>query len=96
MIRSIQKYFSEIPPVFVDGLTFVLIAFFGAWSAAFGSDEAEKHISQSVLYWLRNGCASVAAALLALKMYRSEGFARHTQDKEKKRETEFFQKVGPR
>ena len=58
-------------PVHVDGLIYVLIAFFGAIASALGSDDAAKYIMPATLWYAKNICTAVAAALLALKMYRS-------------------------
>ena len=63
--------------MFIDGATYVLIAFCTAMSAAFGTDEAAKYISPVWLFWLRLIFNSFGASLLALKMYRSTGFADH-------------------
>lgn len=70
-----------IPPVFIDGLTYVLIAFFGAWAATFSTEEAAKYISPQVLFWLRAVCASSGATLLAMKMFRSTSYSDHQQAK---------------
>jgi hypothetical protein len=77
MLRAIQNYFSTVKPMYVDGALYVGIAFFAALSAMFGSDEAAKYIAPETLFWTRGFCSVVAATLLALKMYRSTGFADH-------------------
>lgn len=80
MIRFTYNYFTKLPPIpsaYIDGCLYVFIAFFGAVTAAMGSDEAAKWISDVWLFWIRTACTSVGASLLALKMYRSTGFADH-------------------
>lgn len=85
MIRALSIYFGGISPVFIDGLTYVLIAFFGAVAAALSSDEAAKFITPTILFWSRTVCQAIGAALLALKMFRSTSFAEHVE--QKKQET---------
>jgi len=62
---------------FVDGALYVAIAFFGAWAAGLGNDEAAKYVADETLFWARTSCGSIGAALLALKMFRSTAFAEH-------------------
>jgi|ERR1044071_10006759 hypothetical protein len=65
----------KLQPVAIDGWTYVLIAFFGAWAAALSTDEAAKYIAPVCLFWMRSVCASLSASLLALKMFRSTAYA---------------------
>lgn len=81
MIRQLSLYFAGISPAFIDGLTYVMIAFFGAIAAALSSDEAAKFILPTVLFWSRTVCQAIGAALLALKMFRSTTFAEHVEQK---------------
>lgn len=81
MIRALSLYFGGISPVFIDGLTYVLIAFFAAIAAALSSDEAAKFIAPTALFWSRTVCQAFSAALLALKMFRSTAFAEHVEQK---------------
>ena len=81
MIAYIQRYFQYVSPMFLDGTLYVLIAWFGAWAAAFSSDEAAKYVPDDYLFWLRTVCASTSAGLLALKMFRSTSFAEHQETK---------------
>ena len=77
---EIKSSWWRLQSVTIDGWTYVLIAFFGAWASAFASDDAAKWIAAVVLFWLKWGCASISASLLALKMYRSTQFADHRQE----------------
>ena len=81
MIRGLAAYFAGVSPVFIDGLTYVMIALVGAIAAALSSDEAAKFIQPTMLFWGRTVCQSVGAALLALKMFRSTSFAEHIEEK---------------
>jgi uncharacterized membrane protein len=87
MIRWLSNYFQGVSPAFVDGALYVAIAFVGAIAAAMSSDEAAKFISATVLFWARTFFQSVAAALLALKMFRSTSFAEHVEQKKKNGDT---------
>lgn len=82
------KYFSSIPPVFIDGLLYVWIAMTGFCITFFSADDATMFIRPTALFWLKGifGCGS--AGLLALKLYRSTSYAQHLQakDEEKKEE----------
>lgn len=84
MIRYFQKYFASIPAVFIDGSIYVLLAFIGANSAALSSDMAAKYLDAELIFytqWINN---AMGASLLALKMFRSTGFAQHQEEKKKK------------
>lgn len=93
MIRAVQLYFSSIPAVFIDGLLYVLLAFFSFWTGSFSSDDAGKYISPIALWWGKQVLGSVAAGLLAVKMYRSTSFADHQQ--QKKNDTAFLSRPNP-
>jgi hypothetical protein len=82
MIRRVANYFSNIPPMFIDGSIYVILAVFGFLQTQFGSDEASKFISAELLFYLKNLVGSVSAGLLALKLFRSTSYADHKRDKE--------------
>lgn len=77
MLAAIQKYFTSVSPVFMDGALYINIALFQALTAAFSSDEAAKYIEPESLFWVRTFCGVNSAWLLALKMFRSTAFAEH-------------------
>ena len=81
MIRAAAQYMGSIPAVFIDGFIYVAIAFFGAWTAALGTDEAAKYMEAQTLFWARSICASISAGALALKMFRSTSYGDHQQKK---------------
>jgi len=64
-----------LKPCHIDGLIYVLIAFFGAASSALSQDDAAKYIEPATLWLSRNLCTAIAAALLALKMFRSTAYS---------------------
>lgn len=63
--------------VVLDGLVYTSLAVFTALNSQFGSDEAAKFINPTHLFWLKTICNTIAAAALALKMYRSTSYAEH-------------------
>jgi hypothetical protein len=65
----------KLSSVFLDGAIYVAIALFAFLQTQFGGDEAAKHISAQVLFWLKLHVGSFAACALALKMYRSTAYA---------------------
>ncbi len=88
MIRSAIQKLASIPAVFIDGSLYVLIALFGALSAAFSTDEAAKYLHPEHLFWLRTICNVNAAWLLALKMFRSTSYSQHVVVAEEKKKLE--------
>lgn len=91
MIKWAATYFGSLPPVFIDGLTYALIALFGALTTSFSSDEATHFIRAAWLFGIKTFCASCGATLLAIKMFRSTSYSEHQQQK-KDDATRFFAK----
>lgn len=83
MIAYIQKYLASIPPVFIDGLLYALIALFTFCQAYFGGDEAAKFITPATKFWLNAVIGGGATVFAAIKMFRNSTFAQH-QDEQKK------------
>jgi hypothetical protein len=83
MIKSIQKYFSGIPGVFIDGLLYTCISVLAFLMTQFGSDEAAKYLSPQSLWWLTTALGSISIGLSSIKMFRSTSFAQHQEDKKK-------------
>ncbi len=79
MIRRIVTYFKTIPPIFIDGSIYVMLAVTSANALMMSSDNAFKYISAEVLFYMTWGNAIVDGALLALKLFRSTAFADHKQ-----------------
>lgn len=95
MIRWTYNYFTKLPPIpstYIDGCLYVLIAVFGALLTTIGSDEAAKWVAPVWLFWLRTTASVMLAAVTALKMYRSTGFADHIEQKKTEAETVFINK----
>jgi hypothetical protein len=83
MLKWAANYFSSIPSVFIDGLLYVLILWFGFNQVYFGGDEAAKYISANTKFWLNWGIGSGASIVGGLKAFRSNTFAEHQASKEK-------------
>ena len=95
MIRWTYSYFNRLPPIpstYIDGCLYVFIAFFGAVATLLGSDEAAKWIPPAALFWSRGVCSVCAAVALAIKMYRSTGFADHKAAVKQQGDTQIFVK----
>jgi hypothetical protein len=84
MIKAAANYFSAVPPVFIDGLLYCLIALFMFCTTYFSGDEAAKYISANIKFWLNGAFGAAGAVVGALKMFRSNTFAEHTASKETK------------
>lgn len=80
-ITSFFRKVASVPPVFLDGATFVLIQMLTFLSASFGSDQAAKFIEAKTLWILQISIGGLASGFLALKMFRSTAYA---DDKRKK------------
>jgi hypothetical protein len=91
MIKAVASYCSGIPPVFIDGCLFVLIAWFIFNQSYFGGDEASKFISPVFKFWLNWVIGSGATMFGALKMFRSTSYAQHQENKKGTGNTDFFQ-----
>ncbi len=81
MLVRMQKYFSTIPPVFLDGALYTAVAILVFWQIIFGSDEAAKYISPLWLFLIKLGVGTGAVGANAVKSYRSTSFAEHQQAK---------------
>jgi hypothetical protein len=92
MIKALQRYCSEIAPVFIDGMLYVWIAVLTFLSTQIGSDDAEKYLGAQTLFWTKMILGSVSTALVSLKMFRSSSFADHQAEKKKVGETQFISK----
>lgn len=81
MLRYMHKYFTSIPPVFLDGSLYALIALFTFCQSYFGGDEASKFISPAFKFWLNGFIGGAATVFAAIKMFRSTAFAEHQEAK---------------
>lgn len=81
MIRALSTYFGSVPPVFTDGLLYVLIAIFGAVQGHLSLDDAAKWVNPQVLFWLKGGVLVCLTSVTAIKMYRSTSYSEHRAKK---------------
>ncbi len=81
MILKIQEYFARVKPVTIEGLLYVAIAVCGFLATVFGSDESFNLFGPMLLFWVKLVNGSILAAATALKMFRSNTFAEHVQEK---------------
>lgn len=88
MIRALQRYFSGIPAVFIDGLLYTLIAVFGATLAILTSEEVYKYLGPYTIFYLKSGTSIGLAGASAIKMFRSTAYSDHQE--KKKSDTQFF------
>jgi len=80
MIAAIQKYFTSVPPMFIDGALYALIAWFTFNQAYFGGDEAAKYIEPETKFWLNWVIGSSASLFAAIKMFRSTSYSEHLEE----------------
>jgi hypothetical protein len=83
MIAAIQKYFTSVPPMFIDGTLYALIAWFTFNQAYFGGDEAAKYIEPETKFWLNWVIGSSASLFAAIKMFRSTSYSEHLAEVKK-------------
>lgn len=91
MIAAFQRYFSSIPPVFIDGFIYVCIQMLTVLSTQIGTDESAKYVSPTALFWSKLVIGELAAGFLAVKMYRSTQYSEHLREK-KNGDTQFISK----
>lgn len=77
MIKWLYTNYAPLPPVFIDGLLYVGIAFFGALFIEFTTDDAKQFIPLATLFWLKLATSSLGGSCTALKTFRSTTFADH-------------------
>lgn len=81
MIQRLFNYFGQVPPVFLDGFLYTLIAVFGALQGHLSLDDAAKWISPQILFWLKGIVVVCLTSVTSIKMYRSTSFAEHRAKK---------------
>jgi hypothetical protein len=79
-------------PVFFDGLIYTMIAFFGAIASGIANDEAAKFITPAMLFFGKLICSAIAAALLALKMFRSTSYSQFVAERKAASDTAFLKR----
>lgn len=84
---------SRIPTVIIDGGLYVGMGITSVALACLSTDEAAKFVSPAPLFWIKMFLAVMDAVFLNLKMFRSNSFATHQQEKKQKEDqTQFFAK----
>lgn len=78
-LKFLSNYFGSIPPVFLDGLLYCLIALFTFCQSYFGGDEAAKYLAPEIKFWINAAIGSAASVCAALKMFRSTSYAEHRE-----------------
>lgn len=81
MLRYIHKYFTSIPPVFLDGTLYAAVAWMIYNQGYFGGDEAAKYLEPETKFWINWVVGSLATVCGAIKMFRSTAFAEHQESK---------------
>lgn len=81
MIRRLSNYFGQVPPVFLDGLLYMLIAVFGAVQGYLSLDDSAKWVDPQILFWLKGVVIVCLTSVTAIKMFRSTAFAEHQRKK---------------
>ena len=81
MLKAVQKYFSEIPPVFLDGCIAVNIAVLATMSMYFSTEEARAYIAPAVRFWLLLGVGCSLQGMHALSKFRDGTYGRHVEGK---------------
>ena len=77
MLAAIQKYFTSVSPMFIDGTLYALVAWFIFNQSYFGGDEAAKYIEPATKFWLNWVIGSGATLVGAIKMFRSTSYSEH-------------------
>lgn len=72
-----QRYFSTISPIFLDGCIAVLIAMMTAISMNIAQDDASKYLSGQLRWWMIVVIGSLTQGLHALSKFRDQTFSRH-------------------
>lgn len=82
MTRKALTWLVNVPPVFIDGTLYTLVAMFVALQGIFSSEEAYKYVNAYALFWGKSVVSVLAAGLTALKMFRSTSYADHLKVKD--------------
>lgn len=73
--KLIKWFFGDTTPSTTDCFIYATVALLNGFAAGLGSDEAAKWISGEWLFWLRILSYTGAQTMLAIKMFRSTGYA---------------------
>lgn len=81
MLRAVQRYFSGVKPVVIDGALYVLIAMFGTVEGIATSEEIYKYVNPYAVFFLKTATLIALSAVTALKMFRSTSYSDHQAQK---------------
>lgn len=77
MLLWIVNKYSNVKPVVIDGLLYVIIAVCGTITAIMTSDEIYKYMNPYFVFYVKATNEVFAAGATALKMYRSTSYSDH-------------------
>lgn len=83
-LGRIYESYAAIPPMFLDGLIAVGIAFLTALSLGFAGEESYKYINPALRFWLVLFLGATVQGAHALSKFRDGTFSRYHDAKEKK------------
>ena len=75
--KALNWLIGDLKSVHLDGLLYVLIAVFGAMQLTLTSDEVYKYANPYFIFYAKAVVGCGAAAVGALKMFRSNSFSEH-------------------
>jgi len=79
MLKAVQKYFADIPPVFLDGCIAVNIAVLATMSMYFSTHEAAEFMSPGIRFWLLLVVGCSLQGMHALSKFRDGTYGRHME-----------------
>lgn len=81
MLVALQKYFSQLPKVWVDCTLYACILSFTYFQGYFSSDEADKYVSPKTQFYLLCFLGWGATVTGGIKMFLSSSYADHVEQK---------------
>lgn len=81
--RILNWLIGDLKPVHLDGLLYILIAVFGAMQLTLTSDDVYKYCNPYFVFYAKSIVGICAAAVGALKMFRSNSYADHQKEQTK-------------
>lgn len=82
--RAVWQWLTSVKPVVVDGLLYVVIAFFTSLVGLLAQDEAYKWLNPYLVYFGKTFGTLMLATATALKMFRSSSYADHRAAEDEK------------
>lgn len=79
--NPISRYIQDIPDAHIDCVLYAAIAWFLFSQSYLSGDEAAKYISPLWKFWINYAIGSGGALTGAIKMFRSNTFAKHQEEK---------------